>query len=171
MCLYEAYDQSGLVESIVNEFNCCYRNKIVSQEKKGKFDQLIAGIVKTHFKMNIRSDNIFSCISGKYVKIKKDDYLNILKSTMIQYEREYQEITFVMLEESVNYICSIEKMLTSNNNNNILMVGVSGVGRQISFLLASIILKMEIYRLPTLRDFSVREFKKELKSIIEIVIN
>ena len=51
------------------------------------------------------------------------------------------------------------------------MVGSSGGGRQTSLLLACIILKLEVVRMPTTRDFGVREFKKELKSILETVAN
>jgi hypothetical protein len=30
-------------------------------------------------------DNIFSSVSGKYMKIKKEDYLSILKAALLQY--------------------------------------------------------------------------------------
>ena len=30
-------------------------------------------------------DAIYSFISGKYVKVKRDDYLNVVKSSLIQY--------------------------------------------------------------------------------------
>lgn len=46
------------------------------------------------------------------------------------------------------------------------MVGVSGVGRQVNLQLAALILKMEIIKLPTLREFTSREFKKEMKVVI-----
>jgi len=101
-------------------------------------------------------DGVFSFISGKYVKIKREDYLGIVKATIIQYEREYQEITYVPLDEAIACVSAIEKILSSHNNPNILMVGVSGVGRQTNLQLAALILKMDILRLPTLRDFGTR---------------
>lgn len=85
------------MECIWYEFNCWYRNKVVGQERKGKFDQMITAIVKAQFKQGVKNDSIFSFLSGKYVKVKRDDYLGVLKNALIQYEREYQEITFVTL--------------------------------------------------------------------------
>lgn len=71
---------------------------MVGQDKKSKFDQLVSGIIRNQFKQAQKIDSIFSFLSGKYVKVKKDDYLAILKNTLIQYEREYQEITYITLE-------------------------------------------------------------------------
>jgi hypothetical protein len=74
---------------VVNEFNCWYRNRIVGQEKKGRFDQLLAGAVRTQFK-SAPPGGLYSFLSGKYVKVKREDYQAVLKGTLIQYEREYQ---------------------------------------------------------------------------------
>jgi hypothetical protein len=43
--------------------------------------------VRNYFRTTIKTDNIFVSVSGKYMKIKKDDYLSILKTALIQYER------------------------------------------------------------------------------------
>jgi len=71
LTLYDIQDQSSLLEAIYNEFNCWYKNKIVGLEKKNKFEQLINGIIKNHFKNNTKLANIYSFLSGKYVKVKK----------------------------------------------------------------------------------------------------
>lgn len=81
----------------MNEFNCWFRNRVVGAEKKGKFDQLLMGAVRAQFK-NAAQGGLFSFLSGRYVKVKKEDYLAVLKSTLVQYEREYQELTYVMLD-------------------------------------------------------------------------
>ena len=65
-----------------------------------------------------------------------------------------------MLDEPVGYVASLEKMLSSSHNPNVLMVGRSGVGRQTSLQLATLILKLDLLRLPTPREFTAREFKK-----------
>jgi hypothetical protein len=61
-----------------------------------------------------------------------------------------------MLDEAVGYVASLEKMLASSNNPNVLMVGLSGVGRQTSLQLATLLLKLDLLRLPTLREFTSR---------------
>jgi dynein heavy chain 2 len=76
-----------------------------------------------------------------------------------------------MLDEAIGYVASLEKMLASANNPNVLMVGRSGVGRQTSLQLAALILKLDLLRLPTLREFTAREFRKEMKVVLERVAN
>jgi signal recognition particle GTPase len=61
-----------------------------------------------------------------------------------------------MLDEAVGYVASLEKMLASRNNPTVLMVGLSGVGRQTSLQLATLLLKLDLLRLPTLREFTSR---------------
>lgn len=72
---------------------------------------MIFSLAKTHFKINLKSRQFFSVMSGKYQKIPKDDYVNIVKSSIIQYERTYKPITFVYHDECLNQISSIEKAL------------------------------------------------------------
>lgn len=55
------------------------------------------GAVRGQFK-NAAQGGLFSFLSGRYVRVKKEDYLAVLKSTLVQYEREYQELTYVMLD-------------------------------------------------------------------------
>lgn len=75
------------------------------------------------------------------------------------------------LDDAVNAIASAEKALSGTVNPHLLLVGASGVGRQTTLLLAALTVKMDILKLPTVRDFGVREFKKELKAMIEGVVN
>lgn len=108
-------------------------------------------------------------MSGNYVKIKKDDYLVLLKAALLQCMRDYRELYFVAVDDSINWISSIEKVLAGRGN--ILLVGTSGVGRQTHLLLASLMAKLDIVKLTTVREYSVRDLKKEMKSIIETTVN
>jgi dynein heavy chain 2 len=155
----------------MNEFNSYFRNRVVGSDKKSKFDLLMMSVFKTSFKTAPKSDLLFSFISGKLMKVSREDYLAQLKGTLMLFEREYRELAFVNLDDAVNAIASAEKALSGTVNPHLLLVGASGVGRQTTLLLASLTLKMEVVKLPTVRDFGVREFRKELKMIIESVVN
>jgi dynein heavy chain 2 len=86
LTMYELSDQESLLEALSNEIYKNYRNKIVGQDKKNKFDQMYQTYVKNHFRTNIKADILFSAVSGgKLMKVKKEDYLTILKSVLIQY--------------------------------------------------------------------------------------
>ena len=76
-----------MLECLLNEFIQSYCNKIVSQEMKNKFNQMLQSAARTHFKTTVKIDKIFSTVSGKLMKITKEDYLGIFKTGILQYER------------------------------------------------------------------------------------
>ena len=85
MTLYELADSASLLDAVVNEFNCWYRSRVVGQERKGRFDQLLQGVVRAQFKSAAAQSGLYSFLSGRYVRVKRDDYLAVLKGTLIQY--------------------------------------------------------------------------------------
>jgi hypothetical protein len=160
LTLYDFNEAGGLLEALAYEFNNYFKNRVVGTDKKSKFDLLLGSIFKTTFKSTPKPDLLFSFISGKFMKVSKEDYLSQLRSTLLMFEREYRELAFVNLDESVTAIASAEKALSGVVNPHVLLVGESGVGRQTALLLAALTLKLEILKLPTVRDFGVREFRK-----------
>ena len=52
-----------------------------------------------------------------------------------------------------------------------MLVGCSGSGRKTNVTLAALMQKIDLVSLATIRDFTAREFKKEMKAIIEVVVN
>jgi dynein heavy chain 2 len=68
---YEFSDKEALAEALTNELFAHFRNKLVSLESKSKFEQIIFGLAKTHFKLQFKSKQLFSVISGKNQKIPK----------------------------------------------------------------------------------------------------
>lgn len=65
-------------------------------------------------------------------------------------------MAFVNLDEAICAIASAEKALSGVVNPHLLLVGASGVGRQTTLLLAALTLKLDVIKLPTVRDFGVR---------------
>lgn len=103
------------------------------------------------------------------MKVSSEDYAMVMKAALVQYGREYKEIAYVSLEDSIRFVNSTERALQSDRH--LMLVGSSGSGRRTTMLLASLIQKSEVVLIPCVRDMSVREFRKEIKSIIEIVVN
>ena len=86
------------MDAIVYEFSSYFRNRVVGFDRKAKFDQLISGVVRSVFKNNAKSDQLYSFISGKLMKVTKEDYLSQLRGTLMLFEREYRELAFVHLD-------------------------------------------------------------------------
>lgn len=70
-----------------------------------------------------------------------------------------------MLDETIFSINTIHKKLRSRGN--LLLCGRSGVGRRTATLLAGLLEKIEVRTLPNIRNYSTREFRKDMKSLIE----
>ena len=65
-------------------------------------------------------------------------------------------MAFVHLDQAISAIASAEKALSGVVNPHLLLVGESGVGRQTTLLLAALTLKLDVIKLPTIRDLGVR---------------
>jgi hypothetical protein len=87
LTLYDFNDQNGLLEALLYEFNNYFKNRIVGADRKNKFDQLISTLFRNNFKNSPKPDSLFSNISGKLVKVSKEDYLSQLRATLLQFER------------------------------------------------------------------------------------
>jgi hypothetical protein len=70
----------------------------------------------------------------------------------------------VLLDETISAVNAIEKKLGSTGN--IMLAGISGIGRKTYLQLATLILRLEVVSLPVTRDYSERDFKKDLRAIL-----
>lgn len=50
----------------------------------------MGSLVKQHFKIAASTTSLYSLVGGKLIKLKRDDYLTILKQGVTFYEREYK---------------------------------------------------------------------------------
>lgn len=87
LTLYEYNQIDGLLDAIVYEFNSYFRNRVVGGDRKSKFDQLISSVFRSVFKNNSKSDQLYSFISGKLMKVTKEDYLSQLRGILMLFER------------------------------------------------------------------------------------
>jgi dynein heavy chain 2 len=78
------------------------------------------------------------------------------------YEREYKSMDVHLIEEILDMIAFTERTL-SQPGANLLMAGRSGTGRKQAAQLISHVLNMEFFSPNIGRDYSMKEFKRDLK--------
>ena len=71
----------------MNEFNNYFRNRVVGSDNKMKFDQLLLASFKNSFKNIAKTDLLFTVLSGKLMKVSKEDYLSQLRNNIMLFER------------------------------------------------------------------------------------
>lgn len=82
------YDTSSIesyVEALANELSRNYRDRLVGQEARGRFDSMLISLVKQHFKIGVSTTSLYSLVGGKLTKLKREDYLSIIKQGVTLY--------------------------------------------------------------------------------------
>lgn len=85
---------------------------------------------------------------------------------MRAYEREFKELDIHLIEEVLDMIAYIERVL-SMPGGCLLLAGRSGIGRKASTQLVSQLLNMEFFSPNINRDYSMKEFKRDLKYVLQ----
>lgn len=95
-------------------------------------------------------------------RIGKQDFNSLIEQAMRAYEREFKELDLHMIDEVLDQIAFIERTL-SRPGGCLLLAGRSGVGRKGSTQLVSHLLNAEFFSPNINRDYSMKEFKRDLK--------
>lgn len=85
---------------------------------------------------------------------------------LLQYEREFREMKLHLLDEVLLLISALDKALSYPGG--VFLAGRAGIGRKSCVSLVSTMLRMEVKSPSTNRDYGIREFKKEVKVIMEM---
>jgi len=98
--------------------------------------------------------------------MEKKDYIHALQQSLLAYEREFTEMPLHLLDEVLYTMSALDRALSMPGS--ILLAGRAGIGRKSCVGLASLMLRLEKVQPATTRDYSLREFKKDLKVFMEI---
>lgn len=85
---------------------------------------------------------------------------------MRAYEREFKELDIHLVDEVLEMVAYIERVL-SMPGGCLLLAGRSGIGRKASTQLVSQLLNMEFFSPNINRDYGMKEFKRDLKVVLQ----
>ena len=98
-------------------------------------------------------------------RIPKQDYISLIEGEVRAYEREFKEMDLHLIEEVLDLIANVERVL-SMPGGCLLLAGRSGVGRKQATQLISHMLNMEFFSPNINREYSMKEFKRDLKQVL-----
>lgn len=151
---------------------------MVDRDQKKKFDGILYGALKNHLKYQDKLvDTYFislvvkgteSLIPGlpSMGRIGKQDFIQMVEGAMRAYEREFKELDIHLIEEVLEMTAYIERVL-SMPGGCLLLAGRSGIGRKPATQLVSHLLNMEFFSPHINRDYSMKEFKRDLKVVLQ----
>jgi len=99
-------------------------------------------------------------------RIGKTDFINMVEGQMRAYEREFKELEIHIIEEVLDMISQIERVL-SMPGGSLLLAGRSGVCRKQSTQIVAHMLNLEFITPNINRDYSMKEFKRDLKAVLQ----
>ena len=99
-------------------------------------------------------------------RVSKQDFIGLIEQAMRAYEREFKEMNIHLFDEILELIAYCERAL-SNPGGSILLAGRAGVGRKTTTQLIAHMLNMQFFSPSISRDYSMKEFKRDLKQVMQ----
>ena len=175
---YEAKAKNDLIEVWSYECIRVFRDKLISSEHKKAFDRLLASELQK-FKVNIISklpDSIYTSLDSSYssiltgnsmlIKIEKEEYIEKLSKGKLVYERDNCDLYLSYFDEMLTSMKVIDRLL-SRPNTNLLLIGSAGIGRKKTTRIIANMRGIEVLSLNLTKDYSIKEFKKDIKQVYQ----
>jgi dynein heavy chain 2 len=141
MLRYEIPEAEALIEVLIYESQRVFRDRLVDREAKKKFDNLLSSGLKASLRYDKKfSDTYFISLTMKGTesliaglpslgRIGKPDFITMIQGAMRAYEREFKELDIHLVDEVVDMVAHIERVL-SMPGGCLLLAGRSGIGRK-----------------------------------------
>ena len=101
--------------------------------------------------------------------INFEDYKDLLNKGQLIYERDNDDLHMSYFEENLNNCKIIDRIITKEYNN-ILMIGTYGIGRKKSLRVVSSYKNYELYSLSLTKNYSIKDFKKNIKDLFNKIV-
>ncbi|KAH9593148.1 Dynein heavy chain region D6 P-loop domain [Trypanosoma melophagium] len=92
-----------------------------------------------------------------------------VERALVRYSREFKQLNVHIIHEALAWITRVDRVL-SRPFGRLILVGRPGVGRRNSVCLAAYMLRMEVVRLNMVQGYSIKNFRQELRQIMQRVI-
>jgi dynein heavy chain 2 len=172
---YEATTAQPLIESLIYENFRIFRDRLVDKESKTRLESIVYQGLRQHLKFNDKLTSTYflskvgngSSVGGSPAlgRLNREDLINLIQQSLRQYEREFKELKLIVIEEVLDLVACTERVF-SRPGGCLLLAGVSGIGRRSCSQLVANILQIEFYTPNISRDYSIKEFKRDLKVVL-----
>ena len=176
---YQIGSTDQLLEIISYEACRVFKDRIVNVESMSKFDNLLLGLLKQNLKFSFNPKDIYYSSVPRLKELKegskevpyltrlsKEDLKNIINSGLVLYEREYTELKIHFLDEVLELVAQLDRVL-SRPGGAVLLAGRSGIAKRTCAYVVGTMLRLQIFTPLVTRDYTIREFKKDLRAAME----
>ncbi|XP_043943753.1 dynein axonemal heavy chain 3-like [Protopterus annectens] len=180
----------------IHEVYRVFSDRLVDNEDRKSFFQIIKNVVQTHFKeklnnlfsymvigREVQEDDMRNLFFGDYMTVKTNEKaykayneisdMNALKMAIECYLDEFNTASkapmdLVMFQFAIEHISRISRIL-KQPSGHALLIGIGGSGRQSSARLAAFMADMELFQVSIQKSYTVAEWKDDLKKVLKEV--
>jgi dynein heavy chain 2 len=189
------YPSESILASITHEAHRIFRDRLINADACNKFDQLLNGIMHSNLKYAVpdaAAGSYYTSLSSvtqgaksegkdgddedvskqytignKLIRLAEAEFKKIVEQGIMYYEREEKELHMLLISETLERICHIDRILSSNGGH-ILLAGSTGMGRRNMVSVVAYMLQYQVISPATSRDNPVKQFTIDVKSILYI---
>jgi len=175
---YEISEAQGLIDTLIYESSRVFRDRLVDRDSKARFDKILYSLLKSHLRFGEQLKDTFflskvaqgsqGLVPGlpPLGRIGKTDFVAMIDQALRAYEREYKSMDIHLIDEILDLVAYTERTL-SQPGANLLLAGRSGTGRKQSAQLVAHLLNMEFFTPSIGREYCMKEFKRDLKEVLQ----
>ena len=177
---YECKNDDELLCAWAYESMRIFRDKLVGSNSKKTFDNFLNSEIaklSSTFKLKEKVDLpklnsiLFSSLdndNNMLAPIKQEEYKEILQKGQMIYERDNDDLHMTYFEENFQNCKIIDRIITKDFNN-LLLIGSYAVGRKKSVRVTSSAKHFEQFTISLTKDFGIKDFKKNIKDLFNLV--
>ena len=171
MLTYEVDGPDDIALCLYEESKMIFRNRLVGNDEVSKYDNVVRKLMQKYLRVSLsRTDFEYSSFvkrDGFISKIPKTDYKVLLEKAILSYERENIELGLSLAPQTQATILELEKIICKKGAKA-LLIGSSGAGRKLLTRLICHTLNVDFETFSITKQYTSREFRKELRRIIEV---
>nr|CAD7413402.1 unnamed protein product [Timema cristinae] len=177
---------NSVLEVFVYEGMRLFQDKLVSEEDKSKFDNILNKTLESNWGRGTStytlSDSYFVTVGaespvtpgaplptyGKPLgKLEGKDWLATVNQGILQFGREGQTLDLLVFQEVLDLVARVDRAL-SVPRGCLLLAGRAGVGRKSAVRIVSALHEAKLHSLKLGRGYTVKNFKNDLKAMIQL---
>ena len=160
----------------MHETRRVYADRMVNQTDVDKFEEILSKNAKTHLgempaeELNEEPNLFASFVTDDdakfYLPFTKGwtQLSDILEAKLAEYNESYAQMNLVLFNAAMEHIVRISRIIGSPRGNAML-VGVGGSGKQSLTKLASFIGGLEVFQIKLTSNYSMGDFKEDLRLV------
>lgn len=168
---YEVETKEDLIMAFEGECNLAFGNRLVGLDECSKYEGTCRKLAQTHLGGGTgRSDMLYTSLvkrTGELTKIPKDSYVPLLEKYILSFERENLDLGLCLTNQTIQMIKEVEKILC-REGGKALLIGKSGTGKKVITKIICHALNIEVEGFYIGLGYGSREFRKDIRRILEI---